>query len=127
MSEIAEKIMLRDRVEQLAAIGLNQQMLPVFLLLLFAAAVAWLFLSNRLYAELWLNFPKVYDALVRPKLFMIKSFTANFKVIRFLFMEDYKATNDITIIKLCQGLRFLLYIYILCLTGCLLLLFDKQG
>ena len=124
---MAENFFIRNGVEQLAALGLNQQMLPVFLLLLFAAAVAWLFLSNRLYAELRQNFPKQYDTLGSPKLFMTKSFTANFKVIRFLFREDYKVTDDIAVIRLCQGLRFLLFIYVFCLAACLVLLFDKPG
>lgn len=124
---MAEKNLLHNGVLQFAEIGLNQQMLPVFLLLLLAVAVAWLYLSNRLYAELRQNFPKLYDALGSPRLFMTKSFTANFNVIRFLIRGDYKATDDIAVIGLCQGLRVLLYIYIFCLTGCLLLLINKPG
>jgi hypothetical protein len=124
---MAEKILLGNGVLHFAAVGLNQQMLPVFLFLLFAVAVAWLFLSNRLYTELRQNAPKQYEALGSPKLFMKKSFTANFKVISFLFKKDYEATGNIAVIRLCQGLRFLLYIYIFCLAGCLLLLFAKQG
>ena len=124
---MAEKNLLRNGVLQFAEIGLNQQMLPVFLLLLLAVAVAWLYLSNRLYAELRQNFPKLYDALGSPRLFMTKSFTANFNVIRFLIRGDYKATEDSAVIGLCQGLRVLLYIYIFCLTGCLLLLINKPG
>ena len=112
---MAEKNLFSNDVLQLAALGLNQQMLPVFFLLLLAAAFAWLFLSNRLYAELRQNFPKLYAALGSPKFIMTKSFTANFKVIRFLLKEDYKATDDNAVIRLCQGLRFLLYIYIFCL------------
>ncbi len=124
---MAEKNLLCNGVLHLAAIGLNQQMLPVFLGLLLAASVAWLFLSNRLYAELRQNYPRLYGTLGSPKLFMKKSFTANFKVIRFLLKQDYEATGDRAVIRLCRGLRSLFYIYIICLSGCAILLFDKIG
>jgi hypothetical protein len=102
----------------LAAFGLNQQMLPVFLGLLFAATIAWIFLSSRLYTELRQNNPT--------KFFMKKSFTTNVRVIRFLLKRDYEATDDNLVIRLCQGLRSLFFIYIICLAGCLILLFDKM-
>jgi hypothetical protein len=110
-----------------AGIGLNQQMLPVFLGLLFAAAFAWLFLSSRLYAELRQNYPGLYKKLGNPQFFMKKSLRVNFKVIRFLLKQDYETVEDSTVIRLCQGLRSLFYIYIICLTGSLILLFDKWG
>jgi hypothetical protein len=110
-----------------AGIGLNQQMLPVFLGLLFAAAVAWLFLSSRLYAELRQNYPGLYKKLGSPQFFMKKSITVNFKVIRFLLKQDHKTAVDSTVIRLCRGLRSLFYIYIICLTGSLILLFDIWG
>ena len=43
---------------QLAAVGINQEMLPVFLFIMLTAAIAWIFLSNRLYTELRQNYPK---------------------------------------------------------------------
>jgi hypothetical protein len=110
----------------LAAIGLNQQMLPVFLGLLFAATIAWIFLSSRLYTELRQNNPRLYEKLGKPKFFMKKSFTTNVRVIRFLLKRDYEATDDNLVIRLCQGLRSLFFIYIICLAGCLILLFDKM-
>jgi hypothetical protein len=112
---------------QFAAVGLNQDMLPVFLGLLIATAIAWLFLSNRLYAELRRNNPDLYESLGSPKLFMKKSFTANFKVIRFLFKQHYGDAVDPAVIPLCKGLRALFCIYIICLAGCVALLFDKMG
>ena len=127
MSEMAENILLNNGSLWFAAVGINQQMLPVFLGLLFAVTVAWLFLSNRLYAELRQNHTRLYETLGGPKLFMKKSFTANLKVIRFLLKQDYAATGDPAVIRLCQGLRSLFYIYIICLTGCVILLFDKMG
>jgi len=126
MSEMAEKIFLVKGTMHLAAFVPNQEMLPVFLGLLLAAAIAWLFLSKRLYAELRRNYPKVYKTLGSPKLFMKKRFTTNLKVIRFLFKEADEAFVDPVITRLCQGLRALFYIYIICLAGCLILLFDTM-
>ena len=122
-----EKRIIYNEIGFSAAIGLNQQMLPVFLLLLLAAAIAWIFVSRRLYVELRKSFPGQYDSLGRPGFFMTNSFTANFKIIRFLYSGECKATKDHSVIKLCQGLRLLLYIYLFCLAGCLVLLFADSG
>lgn len=111
----------------LAAVDLNQQMLPVFLVLMLAAAIAWFFLSNRLYTELRLNYPRLYETLGSPKFFMKKSLTTNSRVIKFIFKHNLEATVEPGVIRLCQGLRSLFYIYIICLTGCLVLLLDKTG
>jgi hypothetical protein len=127
MPEMMENILLCNGNLRFAAIGLNQQMLPVFLGLLLAAAGAWLFLSNRLYAELRQNYPGLYESLGSPKRIMKKSFRANFKVISFLFKQGYEATDDPKVIRLCQGLRSLFYIYMICLAGCLVLLLDRLG
>lgn len=111
----------------LAAIALNHKMLPVLLGILFATAIAWLFLSSRLYAELRHNYPGLYKKLGSPGLFMKKSFTANLKVIRFLFRQDHEASVAPAVTRLCRGLRALFYIYIICLAGSLIIIFDKTG
>ena len=110
---------------QLAGIGLNQQMLPVFLGLLLAAAIAWIFLSRRLYELLKYSYPRVYEALGSPKLVMKKSFVTNYRVIMFLVRREYESTDDVDVIKLCQGLQYIFLIYVICFLGCLILLFDK--
>ena len=110
-----------------AAIDLNQQMLPVFLVLMLAAAIAWFFLNNRLYTELRLNYPLLYETFGSPKFFMKKSLTTNFKVIRYILKPNFEAAVEPEVIRLCQGLRSLFYIYIICLTGCLIILLDKTG
>jgi hypothetical protein len=69
MPEMAENILLSNGTGRIAAIGHNQQMLQVFLGLLLAAAVAWIFLSNRLYAELRQNYPGLYETLGSPRFF----------------------------------------------------------
>jgi len=107
----------------MGTLGLNQQMLPVFLGIMAAAAIAWLFLSNRLYAELRRNHPMLYDILGRPRFFMNNGFTANYKVIRFLFRQDHEAGKNPAVQHLCQGLRSLFYLYMFCLAGCVLLFF----
>ena len=125
MSEVAENIPLHHDILRFAAIGLNQQMLPVFLGLLLAATIAWLFLSSRLYGELRQNSPRLYEALGNPGLFMKKSLAVNFRVMRFIFKRDYDSAVDPAVIRICHGLRSLLYIYMICLVGCLLLLIDR--
>ncbi len=110
---------------QLAEIGLNQQMLPVFLGILLAATIAWLFLSRRLYDVLKHNYPRVYEALGSPKLIMKKSLTTNCRVIMFLFRRTYESTDDIDVIRLCRGLRYIFLIYLVCFMGSLMLIFDK--
>ena len=81
---MSEKILPGNETMLLGAVGLNQQMLPVFLGLMLVAAIAWLFVSNRLYAELRQHYPNLYETLGSPKLFMKKSFAINLRVIRFL-------------------------------------------
>ena len=108
-----------------AEIGLNQQMGPVFLGLLLAAALAWIFLSRRLYDVLRYGYPRIYEALGSPKLIMKKSLITNYRVIKFLLRRTYESTNDLDIIRLCRGLRYILFIYVISLLGCLILLFDK--
>jgi len=124
---MAGNILLSNGTGRIAAIALNQQMLPVFLGLLLAAAVAWIFLSKRLYAELRQNHPGLYETLGSPRFFMHNSITANFRVIRFLLRQEYEATGDPAVIRLGRGLRSLIYMYAVCLAGCLVLLFDKSG
>ena len=124
---MAEKILPGNVIMLHGAIGLNQQMLPVFLGLMLAAAIAWLFTSNRLYAELRQHYPNLYKTLGTPKFVMKNSFAINVKVIRFLFKQDHEAPVDQAVMRLCQGLRSLFYIYIVCLAGCLVLLVDKLG
>jgi hypothetical protein len=108
-----------------AAIALNQQMFPVFLGLLLAAAIAWLFLSNRLYKTLEQSFPELYESLGSPRLFMNKRGAANIGLVRFLFRRDYGTIKDPALIRLCQGLRYIFIIYVICLGGCLLLLLEN--
>lgn len=122
---MSEKVLLGNETMLLGAVGLNQQMLPVFLGLMLAAAIAWLFVSNRLYTELRQHYPNLYETLGSPKLFMKKSFAINLRVIRFLFKQDYNNSVDPAVIQMCQGLRALFYIYIVSLAGCLFLLLDK--
>ncbi len=102
---------------------LNQQMLPVFLGILLAAAIAWLLLSYRLLGELRQNYPKLYEALAWPDSFRLKSFLTNFKVISFLFRREHEAKDNPAVINLCRGLRSLFYIYVVCLAGSLVLIF----
>jgi len=110
---------------QNAAVALNQQMLPVFLGLLLTTSVAWLFLSSRLYAVLRQNHPDLYGKLGSPKLFMQKNMIVNLTVIRMLVKKDYETTGDPAVLRLCRGLRSLLWIYSVCLAGCILLLLDR--
>jgi len=110
---------------QLAEIGLNQQMLPVFFGILFAAAIAWFFLSRKLYDMLKHGYPRLYEALGCPKLLMKKSLITNYRVIMFLFRRTYESIHDVDISRLCRGLRYILFIYAVALMGCLMLLFDK--
>jgi len=110
---------------QLAEIGLNQQMLPVFLGILLAATIAWLFLSRRLYDVLKHNYPRLYEALGSPKLIMKKSLTTNCRVIMFLFRRTYESTDDVDVIRLCRGLRYIFLIYLICFMGSLMLIIDK--
>jgi hypothetical protein len=123
-SGMTEKLAPADKKMWLAEIGLNQGMLPVFLGILLAAAIAWIFLSRRLYEILKDNFPRIYEQLGSPKLFMEKSLTANYRVITFLLRRNYESTNDIDVIRLCRGLRYIFFIYVFCFAGCLLLLLD---
>ena len=116
-----EKLAPASKDLYLAEIGLNQQMLPVFLVLLLAAAIAWLFLSRRLYDVLKYSYPGVYETLGSPKLFMKKSFATNYRVIMFLFRREYESTDD-DVIRLCQGLRYIFIIYVICFLGSLILL-----
>jgi hypothetical protein len=109
-----------------AALELNQQMFPVFLVLLLTAAIAWLFLSNRLYKLLRRSFPELYKALGSPSLFLIKSGASNIKVVRFIFRRDHENSKSPAVIRLCQGLRYIFIIYMICLGGCILLLLDKM-
>ena len=105
--------------------GLNQQMFPVFLGLLLAAAITWLYLSDKLYKLLKHNFPELYNGLGSPRPFKAKNRTANMSVVSFLFRREYEITGDPELIRLCKGLRYIFIIYALCLGGCLLLLLDK--
>ena len=121
-----EKSVFSGKDVLLAGIGLNQQMTPVFLGLLFAAAIAWIFLSRRLYDMLRYGYPRIYEELGSPKLIMKRSLTTNFRVIRFLLRRTYESTDDLDLIRLCHGLRYILFIYVISLLGCLMLLFDKM-
>ena len=118
-----EKFAPASRELQLAEIGLNQQMLPVFWGLLFAAAIAWVFLSRRLYGRLKHSYPGIFEVLGNPELIMKDSLATNYRVIMFLFRGEYETTNDLEIIRLCQGLRYVFLIFVTCFLGSLLLLF----
>ena len=108
-----------------AGIGLNRQMLPVFLGLLFAAAIAWLYLSRRLYGLLREEHPAIYQALGRPRPFISGKMSTNFRIMAFLFRRSYEATVDVQLIRLAKGLRCILFIYLVCFAGSLLLLLDR--
>ena len=112
-------------IVQLAGVDLNQQMLPVFLGVMLVAAIAWIFLSRKLYNVVRHDYPSVYDKLGCPKLVMKKSFATNYRVLMFLFRREYESTADIDVIRLCQGLRYIFIIYLICFLGCLLLILDK--
>jgi hypothetical protein len=120
-----EKLASTAIVFQLAGVGLNQQMLPVFLGLMLVAAIAWIFLSKKLYNVMRHDYPRVYDKLGRPELVMKKSFATNYRVVMFLFRREYVSTADIDVIRLCHGLRYIFIIYVICFLGCLLLILDK--
>ena len=102
-------------------------MLPVFLRLHFTATLAWLYISRRLYAELRHNYPRLYEKLGSPQFFMKRSFLTNFRMVRFLLRQDYESEVDAAVIELCQGLRALFYIYLICLVWCMILFVDKWG
>ncbi len=121
------KILLHHENMRLAGLSLNQEMLPVFLGLMLAAAAAWLFISNRLYGVLRQNYPRKYEMLGRPKLFMKKSFTTNIRVVKFVFNPDFNGVDDTAVMGLCWGLRALFCIYMICLAGTLLLIFNRMG
>lgn len=123
---IEEILVPSGRGLQAAEIGLNQQMLPVFLGILLTAAIAWIFLSRRLYEMLQQNFPQAYKALGSPKLIMGKSLKTNYRVIVFLLRRDYESINDSDVIRLSRGLRYIFFIYVVCFAGCVLLLVDKM-
>ena len=123
MSGLTDYLLLSETHLQYTAIGLNKQMLPVFLGLLLSVTIAWIFLSKRLYTELRRNYPELYETLGRPGLFMKKSIVVNLRVIRFVFKRDYGTGVAPAVIRLCHGLRSLFCMYIICLTGCLLILF----
>ncbi len=123
---IEEILVPSGRGLQAAEIGLNQQMLPVFLGILLAAAIAWIFLSRRLYEMLQQNFPQVYKELGSPKLIMGKSLKTNYRVIMFLLRRDYESINDFDVIRLSRGLRNIFFIYIISFAGCMLLLLAKM-
>jgi len=125
-SGMREKLTASGSELQAAEIGINQQMLPVFLGILLAAVIAWIFLSRQLYEVLRQNFPQVYKTLGSPKLIMEKSLTTNYRVIRFLLEGAYESTGDPDVIRLCRGLRSVFFIYVICFAGCLLLLLDKM-
>jgi hypothetical protein len=120
-----EKLASTAIVVQLSGVGLNQQMLPVFLALMLAAAIAWIFLSKKLYDVMKYDYPRVYEKLGCPKLVMKKSFATNYRVVMFLFRREYVSTADIDVIRLCHGLRYIFIIYVICFLGCLLLILDK--
>ena len=120
-----EKLASTAIVVQLAGVDLNQQMLPVFLGLMLVAAIAWIFLSKKLYNVVSHDYPRIYDQLGRPKLVMKKSFATNYRVLMFLFRREYVSTADIDVIRLCHGLRYIFIIYVICFLGCLLLILDK--
>ena len=109
-----------------AALKFNQQMFPVFLVLLLAAAIAWLFLSNRLYKLLRKSFPEVYKGLGSPSPILNKNGASLIKVVRYLFRRDYENSRSPAVIRLCQGLKNIFIIYMICLLGCVLLLLDKM-
>ena len=110
---------------QSAGIELNQRMLPVFLGLLLAAAVAWIFLSRRLYVQLQQNFPEIYKELGSPRPFLQKSLLTNFKTIGFLFGQAHGIPPDSEIIRLIQGLKAIFCIYLFCLAGSVVLLLAR--
>ena len=120
-----EKLASTATVNKLSGIGLNQQMLPVFLGLMFIAAIVWIFLSKKLYNVMRHDYPRVYDKLGRPKLVIKKSFATNYRVVMFLFRSEYELTDDVDVIRLCQGLRYIFIIYVICFLGCLLFILDK--
>lgn len=107
---------------QSASIGLNPKMLPVFLGLLLVSAVAWLYLSRRLYEFLAQNYPVIYEKLGSPTLLMEKSMVTNYRVMLFILRREYVSVADEKLRRLCQGLQYIFYIYVVCLLGCLLLL-----
>ncbi len=106
----------------LSGIGLNPGMLPVFWGIMVAATFSWLFLSRNLYGVLQQKYPGIYNSLGRPKLVMRKSIAANYRVAAFLFRREYENTEDADVIRLCQGLRYVAFIFLFCLAGILVLL-----
>ena len=108
----------------MSGIGINQEMLPVLWGLMLVASIAWLFLSNRLLNILKENHEGIYKKLGEPGLIKRKKITGNSVIITFLLQRGYEQLNDDKVTFLCRGLRNILFIFIFCLSGCLIILFG---
>lgn len=110
---------------QQAGIELNQQMLPVFLVLLVVTTAAWLFISARLYHELRKRQLTANQKPGKPGLVKYGIFT-NFRVISLVCRQNNKNEIDKVLLTLCQGLRLLLWVYLVCLAGTIILLLNGR-
>ena len=99
-------------------------MFPVFLGLMIVSTTAWFFLSKRLYEHLKNQHPDIFESLGSPEPAVKRRGNSNILVIRFI-LHDYKQqTDDPSLLRLCEGLRYILLIFAICLLGCVVILVD---
>ena len=103
---------------------MNQQMFPVFLGLMGVSAAAWFFMTKRLYQQLKSRHPDIYESLGSPTPRVKRGGHSNILVIRFILFDYKQQTDDPAVQRLCQGLRSVLSIFIICLLGCVVLLVN---
>ena len=99
-------------------------MFPVFLGLMGVSTAAWFFLTKRLYQQLKSRHPDVYESLGSPKPTVKRGGHSNILVIRFILSDYKQETDDPAVQRLCQGLRSILFIFTICLLGCVVLLIN---
>ena len=103
---------------------MNQQMFPVFLGLMIGSTAAWFFLSKRLYDQLKNHHPDIFESLGCPEPVVKRRGDSNILVIRFILYDYKRQTDDPSLLRLCEGLRYILLIFAICLLGCAVLLVN---
>jgi len=103
---------------------MNQQMFPVFLGLMIVSTIAWFFLSKRLYGQLKNQHPDIFESLGSPESVVRRRSDGNTSVIRFILYDYKRRTDNPSLHRLCEGLRYILLIFGICLLGCAVLLVD---
>lgn len=103
---------------------MNQQMFPVFLGLMIVSTTAWFFLSKRLLDQLKNQHPGIFESLGSPKPVVKRRADTNILIIRFILHDYKRQTDDPSLHRLCEGLRYILLIFAICLLGCAVLLVN---